>query len=79
MHQPLVGPVRHLYAPNLFHHSWIGDWARAYPTARVHAPAGVARKRRDLRIDRPHGSSVEPAFDGDVEEVPIAAFTTGWR
>jgi hypothetical protein len=75
-----VGRVAHLYAPNLFHHRWIGDWATAFPSARLHAPPGLAEKRRDLRIDRPHGESrthgesPEPAFAGIVDELPIEGF-----
>jgi hypothetical protein len=72
-----LGPVHHLYVPNLFHHRWIGDWAAAYPAARVHAPAGLARKRRDVRIDRLHGDGVEPAFAGTLDELPIDGFRVG--
>ena len=72
-----LGRVAHLYAPNLFHHRWIGDWAAAFPSARVHAPAGLAKKRRDLRIDRVHGGTPEPAFAGLVEELPIEGFRLG--
>ena len=59
-----LGRVAHLYAPNLFHHRWIGDWAAAFPSARMHAPAGLAKKRRDLRIDRVHGGTPEPGVRG---------------
>ncbi len=69
-----LGPVAHLYAPNLFHHRWIGEWASAYTSARVHAPAGLAKKRLDLRVDRVHGTSLEPAFAGVIDELPIAGF-----
>jgi hypothetical protein len=69
-----LGPIAHLYAPNLFHHRWIGEWAAAFPSARLHAPAGLGRKRRDLRIDRIHGSGTEPAFAGAVDERRIAGF-----
>ncbi|WP_257460976.1 DUF4336 domain-containing protein [Archangium lipolyticum] len=69
-----LGRVAHLYAPNLHHHLRIGDWARAFPEARVHAPPGMSRKRPDLRIDRVHGEVAEPAFAGTVEEVAIDGF-----
>ncbi len=46
-----LGPVRFLVAPNTFHHLYMGEWAAAYPAARVLAPQGLRRKRPDLRID----------------------------
>jgi hypothetical protein len=69
-----MGPITHLYAPNTYHHLWVGDWAAAFPSARLHAPASLARKRRDLRIDRTHGSDPEPAFAGIIDEVRIEGF-----
>lgn len=69
-----LGTVAHLYAPNLFHHFWIGEWANAFPSARVHAPAGLAKKRPDLRIDRVQASAPEPAFEGLVDECRIEGF-----
>src|SRR5690349_3923672 len=49
-----LAPVAHLYSPNTFHHLRLGDWAAAYPRAKVHVPPGLAKKRPDLRIDRVH-------------------------
>jgi hypothetical protein len=69
-----LGRVTHLYAPNTFHHVSMGDWADAYPQARVHAPKGLEKKRRDLRIDRVHGSVSEPAFAGVIDEVAVEGF-----
>ena len=70
-----LGRVAHLYAPNTFHHGWIGDWTAAFPSARVHAPDGVRRKRRDLRIDRvPGADAPEPAFAGSIDELAINGF-----
>jgi hypothetical protein len=46
-----LGPVRFLVAPNIMHHLSLGDWAAAYPSAKVLAPAGLRRKRPELRID----------------------------
>ncbi len=69
-----LGSVAHLHAPNLFHHQWIADWARAFPLARVHAPPGLEKKQPGLRIDRMHGSAPEPAFAGLLDELPIEGF-----
>jgi hypothetical protein len=69
-----LGSVAHLYAPNLFHHQWLAEWANAFPSARVHAPAGLEKKQPSLRVDRVHGSLPEPAFAGVVDELPINGF-----
>ena len=69
-----LGSVTHLYSPNLFHHLRIGDWAAAFSSARLHAPSGLAKKRPDLRIDRVHGATLEPAFAGIIEEHHINGF-----
>jgi hypothetical protein len=45
-----LGPVQHLVAPNMFHHLHAGEWSSAYPTATLHGPAALARKRKDLRL-----------------------------
>jgi hypothetical protein len=72
-----LGPVAHIYAPSLLHHLHAGEWAAAFPAARVHAPAGLGKKRPDLRIDRPHGAPPEPAFAGVVDELPISGCRLG--
>ena len=68
------GSVAHLYAPNTFHHQWIGAWADAFPDATLHGPAGLAKKRSDLRLDRTHGSELAPDLAEAVEELPIDGF-----
>jgi hypothetical protein len=69
-----LGRVAHLYSPNLYHHLRIGEWAAAFPSARVHGAPGLRRKRPDLRVDRAHGQDAEPAFDGTIDEVTIRGF-----
>ncbi len=69
-----LGQVRHLYVPNLLHHRFVDQWAAAYPSARVHAPAGLARKHPALRIDRTAGETPEPGFAAALDELPIDGF-----
>jgi hypothetical protein len=57
-----LGVVRYLIAPNALHHTFLGDWQRAYPDATVYAPPGLREKRRDIR------------FDADFGDGPIAAW-----
>lgn len=69
-----LGRVSHLYAPNTFHHLWLGDWSQAFPAAQVHAPSALAKKRPELRIDRFHDEASELALGGAIVEVPIRGF-----
>jgi hypothetical protein len=69
-----LGKVAHLYAPNTFHHQWLGQWAQAFPEAVVHAPAELAKKRSDLRIHRFHDQAEACDFGGQITEVPIRGF-----
>lgn len=69
-----LGPVRHLYAPSTYHDVHAGAWQAAFPGARLHAPPGLVRERRDLRIDRVIGREREPAFADVLEEVGIEGF-----
>lgn len=69
-----LGKVAHLYAPNLYHHSWIGEWSAAFPSARLHAPSGLAKKRPDLSIHRFHDREPEPAFSEIIDELGIRGF-----
>lgn len=58
-----LGAVRYLVPPNSLHHTFLGDWRRAYPDAQVYAPPGLREKRKDIR------------FDADFSDEPITAWT----
>ncbi|MGO9061071.1 MAG: DUF4336 domain-containing protein, partial [Candidatus Binataceae bacterium] len=45
-----LGPVRQIVAPSKAHHSFVADYIKAYPNARVHGALGLAEKRRDLKF-----------------------------
>lgn len=68
-----LGLVTHLYAPNTFHHQWLGEWIGAFPAALTHAPQELATKRPDLRIDRFHDQADAQPIDG-LDEIPVRGF-----
>lgn len=47
-----IGSVRHIIAPNLFHHLFIGSAKARYPDATVWGVPGLPEKRPDLNFDQ---------------------------
>jgi hypothetical protein len=45
-----AGEVTTLIAPNLFHHMYLAAAAKRYPDAAIWAPAGLEKKRGDVRF-----------------------------
>jgi hypothetical protein len=71
-----LGAVRHIVAPNLFHHVYAGEAQAAWPRARFHAPRGLDRKRPDLRIDSILGvDTLDEEFRGALEPITIAGMS----
>jgi hypothetical protein len=74
-----IGPVRHLVAPNLLHHVSVGAWHERFPSATLWAPAGLARKRPDLRVQATLGPAepgsaapAAPPWAATFEPLPLA-------
>lgn len=64
-----LGRVAHIVSPNKIHHLFLGDWVKRWPSARLYAPPGLARRRPDLDFhckleDQPH-----PAWANDIDQV----------
>ena len=64
-----LGPVRHLVSPNALHHLYLGEWKERYPAARLHAPPGLARKRKDLVFDAQLTDGPREGWSSDIEHV----------
>lgn len=62
-----LGPVRHIVAPSRLHHLFAAAACERWPTATLHAPAGLADKQPALRIGR------ALAEDGRWPELTIVA------
>lgn len=46
-----IGPVKHVIAPNLFHHLFIGDFKKHFPEAKLYCAPGLEKKRQDVKFD----------------------------
>jgi hypothetical protein len=65
------GPVRHLVAPNGLHHTFLAEWAEAYPDARVHAAPGLTERTADAAIHATLGDAADPAWAGALDQVVV--------
>jgi hypothetical protein len=64
-----LGPVCYLVSPNKIHHLFMGDWARAWPEAKLYASPGLARRRRDLSFSAELTDAPDPAWAADIDQV----------
>ncbi len=67
----LLGPVRHIVAPNALHHSFIGEWQSAYPEARSHAVPQLRAKRPDLTWDDDLTDTPAADWSEDIDQVVV--------
>lgn len=63
-----VGRVRCVVAPSKVHHLFVGDYASAYPDARLFAPPGLAEKRTDLHFHGELGDQTAAEWNGTLEQ-----------
>jgi Domain of unknown function (DUF4336) len=68
-----LGPVTALVAPSRFHHLYVGEWARAYPSASVSACPGLEKKRNDIQWSRVLGDEPAAEWSGELEQVFFGA------
>src|SRR5262245_8765864 len=67
-----LSPVRALIAPNLLHHMFLADAARAFPGARVHAAPGLRAKRPGLRIDEELSDKSPELWARELDQTVLA-------
>lgn len=70
-----LGHVKALVAPSLFHHLFIGEWARAYPNASLSACPGLEKKRKDMSWSAILSDEPEAQWKGELEQVAFTACT----
>ena len=64
-----LGPVRHVVAPNKFHHLFVTSWLDRFPDATSWAEPGLARRRGDIRFDHELGDKAEPVWEADLDQI----------
>ncbi|AKT38043.1 DUF4336 domain-containing protein [Chondromyces crocatus] len=66
-----IGPVRHIIAPNTFHHLYVGSARDHWPEARVYGPEALKKKRPDLRLDTYLNENADLPFASELQPVTI--------
>ncbi|MEO3999908.1 DUF4336 domain-containing protein [Mesorhizobium sp. CAU 1732] len=62
-----LGAIRYLVPPNSLHHTFLGDWQRTYPDAKVYAPPGLRENRKDIRFDADFADGPIGAWAGEID------------
>lgn len=65
----VLGPVGHIVAPNSLHHVFVGDWQKAFATARTYAAPGLPDKRGDLAFDAVLADEPPAAWTGEIDQI----------
>jgi hypothetical protein len=62
-----------LYAvePNQLHHLALAEWVAAWPSLRLYAPPGLAKKRPDLRFIAELSAESPPEWRDEIDQVPV--------
>lgn len=66
-----VGQVRHIVAPNSLHHLFLSDWKRAYTGAKLYAPPGLRKKRKDIVFDADLAAAPSSEWGGEIDQVVV--------
>lgn len=66
-----LGEVGHIVCPNSFHHVYAGAACAAFPGARLHGPAALRKKRKDLRFDEILTATPPAGWGGALQPLAI--------
>ena len=66
-----LGQVRHIVAPNSLHHLFLPEWKNAHPGARIYAPPGLRKKRKDIVFDADLGNVPNSDWNKEIDQVLV--------
>jgi hypothetical protein len=64
-----IGPVGYIVTPNKLHHLFLPEWRNRWPDARLYAPPGLARKKKQVHFDAELGDEQDEAWTTDIDQV----------
>jgi len=64
-----VGPVSYIVSPNKLHHLALPEWKNHWPEARLYAPPGLARKKKEIHFDAELGDEPDRQWISDIDQV----------
>jgi hypothetical protein len=64
-----LGAVQYLISPNKIHHLYMQDWLKRFPTARLFAPPGLKKKRRDLAFHACLQDHPETEWGNEIDQI----------
>ncbi len=64
-----LGPIGHIVSPNKIHHLFMGEWAAAYPEAKLYASPGLAARRKDLDFEMELDETEHTSWSADLEHL----------
>ena len=69
-----IGPVRHVVAPNRYHHLYAADYSQSYREAKLYAAPGLETKRSDLHFDAILSDEAPEAWRGQIDQLVFLGF-----
>jgi hypothetical protein len=64
-----LGPVGYIVSPNKWHHLFLYEWRNRWPDARLYAPPGLVRKKKDLHFDTDLDDEGDLPWKSDIDQV----------
>lgn len=72
-----IGHVEHVVCPNLFHHVYTTATLSVWPHAKLHGPAKLHKKRKDLDFDAELSDTPDPDWQDDLVPITITGTLLG--
>jgi uncharacterized protein DUF4336 len=64
-----IGPVGYIVSPNKLHHLFLPEWKDRWPNARLYAPPGLARRKKQLHFDAELDDHPDSSWMTDIDQV----------